>query len=158
MTTLAESIQDANAGRFQVFTSNREFRASLTALWRTEPRDESFGRVREVEIRYSRQEPDEMFSLAEPEPLTWSVAFTPAFRKSVADVDKKLQGRVLVAIAEISEQPNKAHGDTMKPLVGELKGLWRYRVGDYRLVYEPKFDKRLVILLHFESRGGVYEQ
>ena len=157
MTTLAHSIQDANAGRFQVFTLDYEFEASLKALWRTEASDKSIGPAPE-EAAYSGLEPEVLFSIAEPALLSWSVAFTPAFRKSVADVDKKLQGRVLVAIAELSEEPDKVHGDTVKPLVGELKGLWRYRVGDYRLVYEPRPDKRIVVLLLFESRGGVYDQ
>ena len=32
-------------------------------------------------------------------------------------------------------------GDTNKPLSGSLTGLWRYRIGDYRLIFRlyPRF-------------------
>ncbi len=33
-----------------------------------------------------------------------------------------------------------------KPLLGELKGLWRYRVGDYRIVAKIE-DRRLIVLV-----------
>jgi mRNA interferase RelE/StbE len=72
-------------------------------------------------------------------------------------VDKKLQGRILAAISELSETPNVSHGDTVKPLVGDLKGLWRYRLGDYRLVFQVQLEKRLVVLLEFAARGEVYD-
>ena len=60
---------------------------------------------------------------------------SPAFRKQIEPVDKKLQGRILLAITELTAQPNVLRGDTVKPLQGDLNGYWRYRIGDYRLVY-----------------------
>lgn len=156
MNTLLRSIDEATQGTFDVFDFAYQVEDELRRIWPPEPR------VQVVEARSAESfDLDVCFSLAEPEPTTWSawsVAFTPTFRKSVAGVDKKLQGRVLVAIAELSETPNTVHGDTMRPLVGEFKGLWRYRVGDYRLVYEPRQENRLVILLEFAARGGAYER
>lgn len=133
-----------------------EVTAALHAIWSPPP---------ELEIQFSERvspEPEEereraRFSRALPEPTPWAVAFTPTFKKSIATVDKKLQGRVLAALSSLSESPVVAIGDTVKPLVGELKGLWRYRVGDYRLIYEPDLQRRLVVLLDFAARGGAYE-
>jgi mRNA interferase RelE/StbE len=158
MTTLAESVQEARAGTLDAFNYVHEIRLSLRDLWYPEPPEEELLQSREPESPPWRPASGIRFSLAPSEPTTWSVALTPTFRKSVAGIDKKLQGRVLVAIAELSEAPNKAHGDTVKPLTGDQKGLWRYRVGDYWLVYEPQAERNTVVLLHFESRGGVYEQ
>lgn len=43
-----------------------------------------------------------------------------------------------------------------KALTGSLKGLWRYRVGDYRLIAEIR-DKELVIfIIEIEHRSKVY--
>lgn len=89
-------------------------------------------------------------------PVGWRLVLTDHFTKSVRKVDKKLQGRVLEAITKISEAPMTVVGDTLKPLTADLKGLWRYRVGDFRLVYDPNEDEALVTLVAFEPRGDVY--
>ena len=62
----------------------------------------------------------------------------------------------LVAIGEIQSAPRTPRGDTVKPLTGELRGLWRYRIGDYRLVYRPSWNGRTVMLIAFAGRGSVY--
>jgi mRNA-degrading endonuclease RelE of RelBE toxin-antitoxin system len=90
-------------------------------------------------------------------PLVWSIGLSSDFKKAIATIDKKLQGRVLEALSAISDAPLQAHGDTQKPLGGQLKGLWRRRVGDYRLVYKPDISQSKVILVDFSSRGGVYD-
>ena len=47
-------------------------------------------------------------------------------------------------------------GDTVKPLTGDLAGLWRIRVGDSRLVYFPHAESRRITLVSFGPRGSVY--
>ncbi|MCA1592825.1 MAG: type II toxin-antitoxin system RelE/ParE family toxin [Acidobacteria bacterium] len=164
MTTLHLSLSEAAQGNFVSFSYEYEFSNELHGIWSSleirsnwssleVPPPSQHGEIEGDAFCYSRVP----FSRAEPEPTSWSIAFTPSFRKSVATFDKKLQGRVLSAISELSETPITIHGDTVKPLVGELKGLWRYRVGDYRLVYEPRQESRLVVLLEFAPRGGAYE-
>ena len=87
----------------------------------------------------------------------WALSLTSDFRKAVACVDKKMQGRVLEALSELSVNPNTAIGDTVRPLVGDRKGLWRYRLGDFRLIYEPLTKIHVVKLVDFAPRGQVYE-
>jgi mRNA-degrading endonuclease RelE of RelBE toxin-antitoxin system len=86
----------------------------------------------------------------------WSLMLSDDFVRSIAKIDKKLQGRVLEALTKITESPTTVIGDTVKPLTGDLKGLWRYRIGDYRLVYDPSISDRHIILISFEPRGDVY--
>ena len=155
MTSIEESILEARNGSFEAFKFEYEFRVALRTLWGAEP-DEPTSQVPDA-LSYSLDISDVHFSLADPEPLPWSIAFTPTFRKAIATADRKLQGRVLSALTELSETPTTVHGDTRKPLSGELKGLWRYRFGDYRLVYEPREANRIVVLVDFGSRGTVYE-
>ena len=89
--------------------------------------------------------------------VPWKFGFTPTFRKTISAVDKALQGRVLMAISELVVSPVQVRGDTVKPLTGDRAGLWRYRIGDFRLVYEPVAKDRTVVLLLFAPRGGVYD-
>jgi mRNA-degrading endonuclease RelE of RelBE toxin-antitoxin system len=62
----------------------------------------------------------------------------------------------MAALADISRKPTIIKGDTIKPLSGDLKGLWRYRIGDYRLVYRPDETYQKVTLIAFDSRGSIY--
>lgn len=86
----------------------------------------------------------------------WGLRMTSGFRKCIKELDKNLRGRMLDAISDISEHPMELRGDTIKPLTGELKGFWRYRVGDYRLVYFPDPSARRVDLVSVGGRGGIY--
>jgi mRNA interferase RelE/StbE len=92
-----------------------------------------------------------------PPPLDWKVAFTADFSKAISSADRSMQGRILLAIAELSSDPITRRGDTVKPLVGDKHGVWRYRLGDYRLLYEPVARDRMVVLLDFAARGTVYD-
>ena len=45
---------------------------------------------------------------------------------------------------------------TGKPLSGSLKGKWRYRVGDFRIIAEIKDDEVLILLLNVGHRKEIY--
>lgn len=86
----------------------------------------------------------------------WLSVFTREFRKSIQKLDKKVKGRIVEAIMDICESPMELRGDTQKPLVGELEGHWRYRIGDYRLIYLPMTDYHRIVFTRFDSRGQIY--
>lgn len=44
-----------------------------------------------------------------------------------------------------------------KPLVGKLSGLWSLRIGDYRVIYQIKYDKLLILVLKIGHRRNVYD-
>jgi mRNA interferase RelE/StbE len=100
-----------------------------------------------------RQPPDEP-----PLQKSWLISLSKEFMKQVRSIDRKLQGRILDAIAEIASAPYAAVGDTCRPLRGDMVGAWRYRIGDYRLVYRPDDAKQTVHLVAFGSRGSIYEE
>ena len=81
---------------------------------------------------------------------------TPKFTKAVSKVDRKLQGRILEALTTITEAPTTTHGDTIKPLSGGFQGCWRYRIGDFRLIYSPNQTSGNIMILDFANRGAVY--
>jgi addiction module RelE/StbE family toxin len=89
--------------------------------------------------------------------LSWTIGMSDDFLKSIGSVDKKTQGRILEAISKLSRAPNKPVGDTVKPLTGNLAGLWRYRIGDYRLIYQPDINSNCVVLIRFTARGEAYD-
>ena len=92
----------------------------------------------------------------EPQVRPWTIEFTPSFSKNLKYIDTKNKGRILSAVSELTTNAIVVRGDTIKPLSGDKEGIWRYRIGDYRLVYIPKDPPRCVKLLDFSSRGSVY--
>jgi len=95
--------------------------------------------------------------VADPRGEPWLSIFTHEFKKSISKVDKKVKGRIVEAIMEICEAPLEMKGDTQKPLVGEFDGHWRYRIGDYRLIYLPMIDHHKIIFSDFDTRGQIYQ-
>ena len=43
-----------------------------------------------------------------------------------------------------------------KALTGDLKGLWRYRVGDYRILADIQDDKIVILILDIGHRSKIY--
>jgi mRNA interferase RelE/StbE len=111
--------------------------------------DEAYGRP----ARPMRDMAVPRFPHAEPD---WDLGLTHEFRKAIKNIDRKLQGRVLQALDYISSKPTVPRGDTVKPLSGEYEGPWRYRIGDYRLIYRPDTDTARVVLITVVSRGAAY--
>lgn len=90
-------------------------------------------------------------------PPPWYVAFTNQFRDQLAGLDRKLLGRVLEKIAELTVNPMQILGDTIKPLDGDFKGLWRIRFGDYRMIYFPDKEHGNISIYSLAPRGSAYD-
>jgi len=43
-------------------------------------------------------------------------------------------------------------------MMGEMRGAWRIRVGDYRIIYDVKDDEELVIVLAALHRREAYRR
>ena len=111
--------------------------------------------LREAPVMPDYAVPLRRFRAPRPEP-GWYLGFTKEFSKAIANIDRKLQGRVLQALDYLSTKPTVPKGNTVKPLSGEHKGLWRYRIGDYRLIYRPDTDNARVELITVVGRGSAY--
>lgn len=72
-------------------------------------------------------------------------------RKQLEQLPPDVQRRVVAALCAIREDPNQG-----VKLLGPLAGSRRYRVGDYRIVYQVNTAKRLVIVENIRHRGHAY--
>jgi mRNA interferase RelE/StbE len=71
--------------------------------------------------------------------------------KSVSKFPIPIQDKIDKAFNIIKENPLKG-----EKLHGELKNYYKYRVGDYRIVYQFDSKTSTVILVKVEHRQGVY--
>jgi mRNA interferase RelE/StbE len=86
--------------------------------------------------------------------LAWRIEFDAAAEKELAKIDKQAQKRILQVLRK-RIAPNNPR-DFGEPLRGELAGLWKYRVGDYRIVSEIQDGKLLVLVVRIGHRRRVY--
>ncbi len=92
-------------------------------------------------------------------PRGWLFSVSSHFRKDCCN-DKSIAAQLMRAIIEICRDPIQPRGDTIKALThGDLKGKWRFRIGDYRIIYFPDPSTRTVYLLRACWRGehGLYD-
>ena len=45
-----------------------------------------------------------------------------------------------------------------KPLTADKKGLWRYRVGDYRIICDIQKEKVIIIVIEIGHRRDIYKK
>ena len=87
--------------------------------------------------------------------MTWSVEWDERARRELRRLDPAVQRQILRYLRERiagSNDPRRFG----RSLGGQLGGLWRYRVGDYRLVCEVANDRPLVLVLAVGHRKDVY--
>jgi mRNA interferase RelE/StbE len=87
--------------------------------------------------------------------MVWQIEFTSAADKALGKIDHQTQRRIRNYLRErVSMQDNpRALGDALK---GELSGLWRYRVGDYRVICKIEDDKVVILVIKIGHRREVY--
>jgi len=85
--------------------------------------------------------------------VAFSILYHPDVRDDLFRINEKLKKRIKTAIeARIAVAPEQYGA----PLRKNLKGYWKVRVGDYRIVYKVK--KNEVLILAVIHRKNVYEK
>jgi mRNA interferase RelE/StbE len=87
--------------------------------------------------------------------VSWQVAITQTAGRQIKKLDRTAQTSILRFLRE-SLEPCDDPRQWGKPLHGERRGLWRYRVGDYRLICDIQDEKVTVLVLEVGNRKNVY--
>jgi mRNA interferase RelE/StbE len=77
----------------------------------------------------------------------------PHVAKIVRHLPPELKRRIKQALRSLSSDP---FGGT--PLVGELTGLWRIKVGRFRIVYELDRKARSIRIFAIGQRREIYDE
>jgi mRNA interferase RelE/StbE len=87
--------------------------------------------------------------------LAWAIDYTQTARKQLTKLDKPVARRILDFMDErVAEQEDPR--TLGKALTGPLGTLWRYRVGDYRVICEIQHSAVTVLVIRIGHRGEVY--
>ena len=93
----------------------------------------------------------------DPEAAPWGFDMGPRFYRDVKRRGRKDFRAIVSAVVQICQSPLSRRNPRSKPLEGHGGRLWRYRVGDDRLVYEPDAPRHVVRLHRFGPRGDIYK-
>lgn len=85
--------------------------------------------------------------------MSYRVEILPAAQKAMAALPKRDRVRVDERILSLGENP-RPHG--AQQLKGAGRGIWRVRVGDYRILYVIHDDRLVVVVVDVGNRRDVY--
>jgi len=87
--------------------------------------------------------------------LVWTIDYTDTARKQLRKLDKQVARRILDFMDErIAGLENPR--STGKALTGPLGGLWRYRVGDVRVICDIQDGALRVLVVRVGNRRDIY--
>jgi len=86
--------------------------------------------------------------------LAWTIEYADGIEKALRKLGRRDAAQILKYLDEIAALENpRTRGHA---LVGQLTGLWRYRVGDWRVVCRIEDHRLVVLVLKIGHRREVY--
>lgn len=87
--------------------------------------------------------------------MAWNIEWSDEAKKQLKKLDKATTKRIIEYINK-NVAPAKNPYDFGKPLQYNQFGLWRYRVGDTRIICQIKNREMLILILRVGHRKNIY--
>jgi mRNA interferase RelE/StbE len=81
----------------------------------------------------------------------YTLIYSPLALKQLEKLDHVIRDRILISLERLRIRPESCD---IKKLVG-MQG-YRFRVGDYRVIFDMKKDKLLILVLQVGHRKNIY--
>ena len=88
--------------------------------------------------------------------MAWQTKLDPRALEELKEIDQQIQRRVIKFIRQrldTDENPRRI-GSSLR---GNLTGLWKYRIGDYRLICYIQEKNTEILVLHVGHRKDIYK-
>ena len=89
--------------------------------------------------------------------MAWNVEVSPRAQRQLDELDKPVARRISKFLYERIGKLNDPR-QIGEPLQGTLSELWRYRVGDYRIICSLEHERLVVLVLRIGHRREVYKR
>ncbi|MDX1920082.1 MAG: type II toxin-antitoxin system RelE/ParE family toxin [Candidatus Caenarcaniphilales bacterium] len=89
---------------------------------------------------------------------SWKIEFKQKLKKQIIKLGKKASERIIEFLEQriiVEKRDPRSFGEALH---GNLSGLWKYRVGDYRIICELKDNTLTVLVLEIDHRKKVYKR
>ena len=88
--------------------------------------------------------------------MSWRVEVKPAAEKQYLKLDTPTRRRIREALHDLQDAAQPLQRSRVRPLTGKLKGDYRVRVGDWRVLLTPDRESRVLYVYAILPRGGAY--
>ena len=86
--------------------------------------------------------------------MAWRAELSPRALKQLRTLDKPTARRIIEYLRETaSGEDPRSRG---RGLTGNLAGLWRYRVGNYRIIASIEDDELLILAINIDHWARIY--
>lgn len=87
--------------------------------------------------------------------MAWRIEIDKDVQREMRRLDRQVAKRITAKLREISQLDDpRSMG---KGLTGNLSGLWRYRVGDYRIICDIEDGVLVILVVDVAHRSKVYK-
>ena len=87
--------------------------------------------------------------------MTWTIRTDQDFDRAVKKLDRHVAScvlRTLLALEDLDDPTSRC-----KALSGPYTGLWRLRVGDYRVILDIRRGELVIVALDVGNRSDIYD-
>ncbi len=88
--------------------------------------------------------------------MSWKVEVKPAAEKQYLRLDTPTRRRIKEALHDLQNAAQPLQQARVRPLTGKLKGDYRVRVGDWRVLLTPDRESRVLHVYAILPRRGAY--
>ena len=86
--------------------------------------------------------------------MNWKIEVKPSAEGQHRKLDKKTRQRILSALRDLEGAPNPLFSKGVKALTGSLKGDYRLRVGNWRILFTPNRSEYRIYVYAILPRGN----
>jgi mRNA interferase RelE/StbE len=87
--------------------------------------------------------------------LAWTIEYTETALRWLRKTDRQVARRILDFMDERVAKVDDPRG-MGKALSNQFSGLWRYRIGDYRLIRDLQDERLCVLVVEIGNRREIY--
>lgn len=89
--------------------------------------------------------------------MIWTIKISSKAEKHYSKLDKDMRERVKKELLHLCNYNSPVEHPNVKLLTGELRGFYRLRVGDYRIVFAVLRESQTIAVVNIAPRGDVYK-
>lgn len=89
--------------------------------------------------------------------MPYTVVATPEFERDYKKLSHEVAARVTDRIDDLASNPDQMRFP-LKHLPESLKGLHKFRIGDYRLLFWPDHNQERIVLYAIAHRREIYRR
>ena len=88
--------------------------------------------------------------------MSWRIEVKPTAEKQYLKLDKTAIQRIQSALLELEQAENPLLHNAVRNLTGKLRGDYRLRVGDWRVLFTPDRAEKVIYVYAVLPRGDVF--